>query len=54
MVYSILTIGVLEAYSDRNPHSVRGAGTALVVGGILAVVLSVVILWYGPIDPWSA
>lgn len=52
MVYAILGIGVLEAYSDRNPQSVRGAGTALVVGGILAVVLSVVILWYGPIDPW--
>ena len=52
MVYSILTIGVLEAYSTREADAVRGAGTAMVVGGIVAVVLSVVILWFGPIGPW--
>jgi hypothetical protein len=52
MVYSILAIGVLEAYSERNAKLVRGAGTAMVVGGILAVLLSVVILWFGPVGPW--
>ena len=52
MVYSILAIGVLEAYSERNARLVRGAGTAIVVGGILAVILSVVILWFGPVGPW--
>lgn len=52
MVYSILAIGVLEAYSERNAKLVRGAGTAMVVGGILAVLLSVVILWFGPIGRW--
>lgn len=52
MVYSILTIGVLEAYSERDTQSVRGAGTAMVVGGIIAVILSVVILWFGPVGSW--
>lgn len=52
MVYSILGIGVLEAYSERDARLVRGAGVAMVVGGILAVALSVVILWFGPVGPW--
>lgn len=52
MVYSILAMGVLEAYSERNARSVRGAGVAMVVGGIVAVVLSVAILWFGPVGPW--
>ena len=52
MVYSILVVGVLEAYSERNPRSVHGAGTAVIVGGVVAVCLSVVIFWFGPIGPW--
>lgn len=52
MVYSILAVGVLEAYSERDTQSVRGAGTAMVVGGIIAVILSVVILWFGPVGSW--
>jgi len=52
MVYSILAIGVLEAYSERDTRLVRGAGTAMVIGGILAVILSVVVLWFGPVGPW--
>lgn len=52
MVYSILTIGVLEAYSERDARLVRGVDTAMLVGGIIAVILSVVILWFGPVGPW--
>jgi hypothetical protein len=52
MVYAILGMGVLEAYSERDAKLVRGAGTAMVLGAIVAVTLSVVILWFGPIDPW--
>ena len=52
MVYSILAIGVLEAYSERDANAVRGAGTAMLIGGILAVFLTVVILWFGPLEPW--
>lgn len=52
MVYSILAMGVLEAYSERESQSVRGAGKAMIIGGIIAVSLSVVILWFGPIGPW--
>ncbi|MGH3650046.1 MAG: hypothetical protein ACRDU9_04995 [Acidimicrobiia bacterium] len=52
MIYSILVIGVLEAYSERDPTLVRGAGAAVLFGGILAVALSVMILWFGPIKPW--
>lgn len=52
MVYSILTIGVLEAYSERGTQSVRGAGKAMVIGGMIAVALSVIILWFGPVGPW--
>jgi hypothetical protein len=52
MVYSILTIGVLEAYSERNANAVRGAGKAMVIGGVVAVGLSVVIFWFGPVGPW--
>ena len=44
MVYSILAMGVLEAYSERSTQSVRGAGTAMIVGGVIAAVLSIVIL----------
>lgn len=52
MVYSILAIGVLEAYSERSSQSVRGAGTAMIVGGVVAVVLTVTILWFGPVGSW--
>ncbi len=52
MVYGILAMGVLEAYSERDSRLVRGAATAMVVGGVVSVALSVVILWFGPIDPW--
>jgi len=52
MAYSILIIGVLEAYSERNPHAVRGASTAVVIGGVVAVCLSVAIFWFGPVGPW--
>lgn len=53
MVYSILAMGVLEAYSERDSRLVRGAGAAMVIGGIVAVVLSVAILWFGPVGPWD-
>jgi hypothetical protein len=52
MVYGLLAMGVAEAYSERDPRLVRGAGTAMAVGGLVSVILSVVILWFGPIDPW--
>jgi len=52
MVYSILAIGVLEAYSDRNADAVRGAGTAMVLGGVIAVLLSLAIFWFGPVGSW--
>lgn len=52
MVYSILAIGVLEAYSERDTQLVRGAGTAMMIGGLIAIVLSVVILWFGPVGRW--
>jgi hypothetical protein len=52
MVYSILAIGVLEAYSERETESVRGARTAIMVGALIAITLSVVILWFGPVGSW--
>ena len=52
MVYSILAIGVLEAYSERETQSVRGARTAIMVGALIAITLSVVILWFGPVGSW--
>lgn len=52
MVYSILAIGVLEAHSERNADAVRGAGTAMILGGVLAVLHSLVIFWFGPVGPW--
>lgn len=52
MVYALLVMGVLEAASDRT-QQMRGARTALVGGAILGLVLSVVILWLGPIDPFA-
>lgn len=52
-LYSLLAMGVLEAASERNPNSVRGAGKAMVIGGIIAVSLSIVILWFGPVGPWE-
>ena len=52
MVYSILAVGVLEAYSERNAEAVRGAGAAMILGGVLAVLLSVVIFWFGPVGSW--
>lgn len=52
MVYAILGMGILEAYSERDARLVRGAGTAMIVGGVVALLLSVLILWFGPIDPW--
>ncbi len=53
MVYSLLVMGVLEAYSQRDARLVRGAGAALVVGALIAVTLSVTILWFGPPDPFA-
>ena len=52
MVYFILGMGVLEAYSERDARLVRGAGTAMIIGGFVSVILSVLILWFGPIEPW--
>lgn len=52
MVYSILAIGVLEAYSERETQSIRGARTAIMVGALIAITLSVVILWFGPVGSW--
>lgn len=54
MVYSIMLMGVLEAYSERDARLVRGAGVALVVGALLATTLTVAILWFGPVDPFSS
>jgi hypothetical protein len=54
MVYSILAMGVLEAYSERDERLVRGAGWAMVIGAIIAVTLSILILWFGPLDPLGA
>ena len=45
-------MGVLEAASDRT-QDLRGAKTALVGGAILGLVLSFVILWFGPTDPFA-
>ena len=53
MVYSLLVMGVLEAYSQRDARLVRGAGVALVVGALIAVTLSVTILWFGPPNPFA-
>ena len=52
MVYATLVMGVLEAYSERDERLVRGAGTALVVGGLIALALSVFIMWNGPPNPF--
>ena len=52
MVYAILAMGILEAYSERDERLVRGANTALVVGAVIGVILTIVILWFGPIDPF--
>lgn len=52
MVYATLVMGVLEALSERDERLVRGAGTALIVGALLAVVLSIFILWTGPPNPF--
>lgn len=52
MVYALLAMGILEAASDRT-QNLRGAGTALITGAVLGLVLTVVILWFGPIDPFA-
>lgn len=52
MVYALLVMGVLEAASDRT-QNMRGARTAIVAGAVLGLVLSFVILWFGPIDPFA-
>lgn len=54
MVYSILAMGVLEAYSERDERLIRGAGAAMIVGAVLAVSLSVIVLWFGPLDPLNS
>ncbi len=53
MLYAILAMGVLEAFSERDERLVRGAGTAMLVGGLVAISLTVAILWFGPIDPFA-
>ena len=53
MVYAILAMGILEAYSERDERLVRGASTALVVGAVIGAILTIVILWFGPIDPFD-
>lgn len=53
MVYAVMVMGILETASDRTQNT-RGAGTALVLGAVLGVILSVTILWFGPIDPFAA
>ena len=52
MVYALLCMGVLEAASDRT-EDLRGAKTALWVGAGIGVILSVLILWLGPTDPFA-
>ena len=52
MLYSLLAMGILEAASDRA-DDLRGAGTALVAGAVLGVLLIVLILWFGPLDPFA-
>jgi multisubunit Na+/H+ antiporter MnhB subunit len=52
MVYILLAMGVLEAASDRT-QNLRGARTALAVGAVLGVALTLAILWFGPIDPFA-
>ena len=53
MVYILLIMGVLEAAADRT-QNLRGAKTALIGGALVAVTLSIGILWFGPLDPFSA
>ena len=52
MLYILLVMGVLEAASDRT-DDLRGAGTALVSGAVLGLILTVLILWLGPLDPFA-
>jgi hypothetical protein len=52
MIYALLAMGVLETAADRT-QDLRGAKTALVAGAVIGVVLSAVILWFGPIDPFG-
>ena len=52
MVYALLVMGILEAAADRT-QNMRGAGTALITGAILGAVLTLVILWFGPVDPFA-
>ena len=52
MLYILLGMGVLEAASDRT-DDLRGAPTALIGGAVLGLTLTVVILWFGPVDPFG-
>ena len=53
MVYALLAMGVLEAASDGT-QDLRGAKTALIAGAVLGLLLSLVILWFGPVDPFAS
>ena len=50
---ALLIMGVWNAAADRT-HNLRGAKTALIGGALGAVTLSIGILWFGPLDPFSA
>ncbi len=52
MLYILLGMGVLEAASDRT-NDLRGARTALVAGAVFSLMMTVLILWFGPVDPFG-